>query len=625
MKKVLLVIFSVIIWVSLFTSVNGDAYYDIQNYDVNVVVNEDNTYDVIETITVVFKEPRHGIYRDIPYKYYGYVHKIDNIQVYNPDTWEAYKIKKSRSNGNISIRIGNPNKYVDGVVTYAISYTYDMGYDYMDNQDEFYFNLIGNEWDANIEGGTFRVEMPKTFEASDVSITTGYKGEENHSIVEYAIHGDIIEGHLISPLYAYQGLTVALPLEEGYFQNVSGPPSVLPIQILVGLMFIISLVALYYNRRYKNENTIVPVTVFAPPEELNAAEVAYIYKREKVSNSDLSTLVLEWAAKGYLTIEDKSKKIGPFKASQMEFVKIKDLDTSHPAYESSLFNSFFKHGKNNKVTTKDLREKYYINLQSAAKKLKSRFLFEKEILVNEVQKRTALISIAFMIFYALFLGYTINQKTGEGFGLGFSFAFGIILVALMIRMIIKSIIMKQNKLVSKVVAVFFILIFFGGFFLILIDVSKSFLASFEFSLGNPILLIGLMTLLILFSILWISSIKEYTTYGKDMVGKVEGFRNFLSTSKKDQMEMLFEQNPNYFYDILPYAMVLGLTHIWEKHVEAIGIQQPDWYTSQHGFHAATFATAMSQSLAATTSSPSSSSSSGGSSGGGGGGGGGGSW
>ena len=42
--------------------------YVIDKYDVNVVVNENNVFEITETITAYFNVPKHGIYRTIPLK-----------------------------------------------------------------------------------------------------------------------------------------------------------------------------------------------------------------------------------------------------------------------------------------------------------------------------------------------------------------------------------------------------------------------------------------------------------------------------------------------------------------------------------------------------------------------------
>lgn len=43
----------------------NEPYY-FKAYDVNIIVNEDNSFDVTENINAYFNESRHGIYRTIP-------------------------------------------------------------------------------------------------------------------------------------------------------------------------------------------------------------------------------------------------------------------------------------------------------------------------------------------------------------------------------------------------------------------------------------------------------------------------------------------------------------------------------------------------------------------------------
>ena len=92
------------------------------------------------------------------------------------------------------------------------------------------------------------------------------------------------------------------------------------------------------------------------------------------------------------------------------------------------------------------------------------------------------------------------------------------------------------------------------------------------------------------------------------------------------------QDPTYFYNILPYTYVLGVSDKWIKKFESIATQAPTWYDSPNAFDMVVFGsflnTTMSSAQNVMSSSPSSDSggsSGGGSSGGGSGGGGGGSW
>lgn len=65
------------------------------------------------------------------------------------------------------------------------------------------------------------------------------------------------------------------------------------------------------------------------------------------------------------------------------------------------------------------------------------------------------------------------------------------------------------------------------------------------------------------------------TYGEQISAKIKGFRNFLETAEKEKIEMLVEENPNYFYDILPYAYVLGVSKKWIEKFENIPIPNRD--------------------------------------------------
>jgi uncharacterized membrane protein len=107
-------------------------------------------------------------------------------------------------------------------------------------------------------------------------------------------------------------------------------------------------------------------------------------------------------------------------------------------------------------------------------------------------------------------------------------------------------------------------------------------------------------------------------------------------AERDRLVALVEQDPKYFYNILPYAWVLNVSDKWAKKFESIAIQPPDWYYGHTGiFHPVIFMNDLNHSMnvmqTTMASSPSSSGgggsgfSGGGFSGGGGGGGGGGSW
>ena len=66
-----------------------------------------------------------------------------------------------------------------------------------------------------------------------------------------------------------------------------------------------------------------------------------------------------------------------------------------------------------------------------------------------------------------------------------------------------------------------------------------------------------------------------TFYGEIISAKIKGFKNFLNTVEKYRLEELVEENPEYFYNILPYTYVLGISKKWINKFEKISIPNLD--------------------------------------------------
>ena len=120
-----------------------------------------------------------------------------------------------------------------------------------------------------------------------------------------------------------------------------------------------------------------------------------------------------------------------------------------------------------------------------------------------------------------------------------------------------------------------------------------------------------------------------TPYGNEMLGKIRGFKNFLETADKSKFEELINNNPEYFYNILPYTYSLGISNKCMEQFEAMVLESPSWYVGYTTFNVHKFnyfvKNVMNSAQLSVSTSSSGGGSSGGSSGGGSGGGGGGSW
>ena len=133
--------------------------------------------------------------------------------------------------------------------------------------------------------------------------------------------------------------------------------------------------------------------------------------------------------------------------------------------------------------------------------------------------------------------------------------------------------------------------------------------------------------LALISLAIISAIIAYyapkrTEEGTRVLEHILGLEEYIRVAEKDRLQ--FQEKEYIFFEILPYAIALGLATVWAKAFEGLITTNPDWYTSNNGviFIPTDFVSSIDSSLSSTMSSASSG---GGSAGGGSGGGGGGSW
>lgn len=127
-------------------------------------------------------------------------------------------------------------------------------------------------------------------------------------------------------------------------------------------------------------------------------------------------------------------------------------------------------------------------------------------------------------------------------------------------------------------------------------------------------------------------VRQRTPEGHRILQHITGFKLFLETAEKEKLEELVLDDPKYFYDILPYAYVLGVSDKYMEKFEDIAIPPPTWYNGCSTFDYLMFRHFIRDAINTSSSAmvytpPSSSGSSGGGgfSGGGSGGGGGGSW
>lgn len=625
MKRLGIFIFVIVFVLLAGTSAYALEAFEIDSYDVSMNVRDDNSYEITETIEVRFTENRHGIIRNIPLKTYdGSKVVVKNIKV------PGYNYSTSRYDQELDIKIGDDDKYANTVETYVIKYLFIIGKDKATDMDELYFNIIGTQWDTYIQNVTFNITMPSGFDANSLNFSYGYEGYTESSEVVYNVNGNVISGKLNVRLAPHQGLTVALPLPEGYYSNAAEHLS-LGLIISRYYMFILPvflILALVLWYRYGKNKRIFPPVEFYAPEGLTPAEIGYIFDGS-VDPKDVTSLILYWADKNLLTITE-NKKEGIFGSkTYFTLTKVREINSDAKPFEKEMFDKLFLvYGDGISVNTEDLKNVFYKTINVVKKMIEDEYSLNKSKrvymtsgkVINVVLKFIAYIT-TFITMFGLFT--VLSGSDYEGLSMiGYSAA------AIMPIWYIVSLAVKWNTFIPRKR----IGMVLTGIIMNAVVIGP--VMYFSFLSGQGLLFIAGFAVSAAILALSVKS-KKRTELGDRLIERILGLRDFINNAEKDRIDALVEQNPKYFYNVLPYALVLNVTDKWARKFEHIAMEQPEWYNSQSGFRAFNtimFANAISSSMnsisSAMTSAPSSTgggSFGGGFSGGGSGGGGGSSW
>lgn len=624
LKRCLIFIFVVfLLLVTIPDPVMALEAFEITAFDIVMDVESDNSYEITETIDVKFLEQRHGIIRSIPLKTYrGAPTAITEVKV------SGYKSSTSKGSGDLNIKIGDQNEYAGENERYTISYVYSIGDDGLHDMDELYFNLIGTGWDCPISNITFTIKMPKRFDDDKLNFTYGKKGSTENDAVSWIVEGRTITGLLNGSLGPNEALTVALPLPQGYFEDAKSLNDgfidrfgwILSALAFIGGIFI-------WTAMGKKKQSF-PTVEFYPPQGTTSADVGFLIDG-RVDPFDITSLIIYWADKGYLSITEQTKKklIGTKKSFLL--TKLREMGNEVKPYERKMFSEMFSYGNGIQVYTEELSNRFYKTADEVKHLVKNNYESDPETRIfdkkNVICKLLLWVMMVLTVFPVLVVCVVraLNEDMGKSLLISLLFSVFITgaLYALMYNITNWSGLPKKGRIGQLFTAFVFTGLFTG---------LSIYLAGESGILIFMIIAIACTMILAALS----CRCKRRTSIGTWYEERLVGFREFIKATELDRIKLLVNDNPQYFYNVLPFAMVMGVTDKWAKNFENIMVSPPNWYYSATPgmFYASTFARDLEQNLrgisadmSSRPTSGSGGSSDGGSAGGGTGGGGGSSW
>lgn len=552
----------------------------IPSFDARITVRSDAVIEVAEQIVYDFgTDERHGIFRTIPYTYEAgdtlYEADVRSVFVYNENN-EPIPFSEHRENGELTIRIGDADRYVTGEQTYVISYQVRGPFLYFDEQDELYWNVTG-AWKNGIASSTVLVDLPEGAQVLSAACYKGGEGtdgecEESERLVRSDRAGFYAVARDLGP---YEGMSVAVAFPKGVIDVVERAaqprgqgmyayeyaPLALPAIVLFGLAY------LWYTRGRDPKGRSTIVTQFVPPDGVSPALAGIVYN-ERIEPREISAEIVALAVGGYLTIHriERSKLI--FTETDYLLERRGEELPEDPAAAlllERLFSAAYE-------GTEDVDGKEVQG--TLISKMREKFNEDRDdvvaVLYDEVLRRGYFLERPDLVrkWYAG-VGLAIAGLSAAGF------------------------IFEPRD---------------GWLMLVIAGIASGVLVA-----------------------LWGLLMPAKTRAGVLLKEHLEGFKRYLSVAEADRLAFhnAPDRTPEEFDKHLPYAISFGVEKAWAQQFEGIYDAEPSWYHGTAGsFNASTFAqevSAFTTDVAAASAPKSSGASGGGSVGGGFGGGGGGSW
>jgi len=567
-KNIIVLFLLVLCSFSLFA---GNYEYEMIEYDVDINVGRDNVYKINTNYLFDFYSPKHGIYLDIPYLY------DQRKVIVTPLATSPNCEDTGKTNGYIRYRFGTEDETYIGEKDYFFNYKYDFGIDTNDGYDEFYFNIIGPVWQMPIQKCNFKITLPEGLEDYDLHFTRGAYGSTNSSGIDYKREGNVITG-TASDFQPGDALTIRVEMEDGYFvgardfqqtkKNLFFLNLIASVLLIFGLFFLWS--------KYGKDDILIVTAQGNPPKGLSPLEIGYLID-STVDDKDITSMLFFWADKGYLKIiETKTEtpnimKIIKGKGSTiLSFEKIKDLDQGK-SWEKYLFNEFFECGDGKTVTLEDIEGSEFYKVVEKIKLDIVAYYSKEHPIYNKKQNSLALLGIPAILVSFFLTGFTFNDSSL----LWFVFVVGILI------WLVQLLILKRISDTWEIIKLKYFKMIIGFIpsivFLGLVYITGLLAYSFE-----PLITAFASSATFITTSLVLIFIKKRSPEGKALMESALGLREFIEKVEIDQLKMMIDDNPEFYYHILSFSIVLGLEEKWAHKFDDLIVKTPDWYSGNAG-------------------------------------------
>lgn len=341
--------------------------------------------------------------------------------------------------------------------------------------------------------------------------------------------------------------------------------------ICVAIIALVLLIALFpLIKGWAQKRKVIKPVEYFPPRGSSPMDMLILYYGQNADPRKLfNPLMLYWASRGFITIEEDCKR-------GLKLTKLKSLeppengDGFNPntfALEQNLFGYIFE--KRDEFYTlsasSDFAE-FYEKIMSGCKIQAERVSFDK---THKFSVLNNILSIFLVVAVTVIVGFSVQiGETNANIGI-----MGVMLFPILALIFLRF--AWKDGFKGKTSAKFMLIPFFalwGGVPLIAVLCSLPLLASLMIGIAFAVSAFMMYLEPKLLDLRADEQLKDY--------GRICGFKRFLLLAEIKQLEMLVEDDPEYYYKILPYCYVLGITEKLRQKFDRIIMDGPGWYLGE---------------------------------------------
>ena len=366
----------------------------------------------------------------------------------------------------------------------------------------------------------FTITLPGQIE-SKPAFSSGYQQSNIEKDLDWQVEGPTVTGTSKYNLKDHETLVFSVPVPTTMFpRTVLASPSLMVGYIAMGVCGALAVLYWLFTMaglppRFPKQTT--------PPAGYCAGELSSILT---LRGADLTMMVFSWAQLGYILIQtDRGKRV--FLQKRME------MGNERSSFERRCFQQLFKRGD-----TVDTTSRQYAALCQKIQASDSNV----QPLIRRRSGKPKVLRIIMAVF-AMFAGFSLGVTMSNGpvlqWLLGFFFAGLGLLSGWYISTWAYSLLAPDRRDIHTS------LILCGVWLLVALIAG-------QFNIGL------IMTISLLLSGLMMAFSGHRSEEGKQALGQVLGLFRYLLTISKSELQQINQTNPEFFHNIAPYALALGL-------------------------------------------------------------------